>query len=311
MSVDPSLGMKLLIVDDEPVNVLLLAQVLEDAGYRDVKTTTDSRQVAGLIEEYQPDLLLLDLMMPHMDGFAVMEHVARTVASDIYFPVLVLTADVTAATKRRALSAGATDFLTKPFDQSEVLLRIKNLLKTRLLHRQLQEHNVVLEEAVSDRTASLKQALAELKAAQRQVIQQERLAALGTMAAGVGHDFRNTLMAVLGYTEILLQNIDTIDRDAAAEHLRTVYTAAQDSARIVDRLREFYRPAEPIETRRDIDLNILIEQVAALTAPKWKTQSLAAGLNIELVFECGDIPRISGDSAELREVVTQSRLQCG
>ena len=139
------------------------------------------------------------------------------------------------------------------------MLRIRNLLRTRLLHTKLQENNVDLNDLVRERTRNLESALAELKVTQRQVIQQERLAALGTMAAGVGHDFRNTLMAVMGYTELLLQSIQTIDRNSAAKHLRTVYAAAQDSAKIVDRLSAFHRVAEIEDPRTGVDLNELVQ----------------------------------------------------
>jgi len=297
-------NMRILVVDDEPVNLVLLSETVGEAGFTSVKTTSDSREVSALIVEYRPDLLLLDLMMPHLDGFAVMEQIRRSLPTDAFLPVLVLTADANPGTKRRALSAGATDFLTKPFDQSEVILRIKNLLRTRLLHTKLQAHNAALNDIVAERTSCLEQTLAELKATQRRAIQHERLAALGTMAAGVGHDFRNTLMAVLGYTELLLHSIHTVDREVAAKQLRIVYTAAEDSAKIVDRLRQFYRPLEETETRTEIDLNNLVEQVATLTLPKWKTQPMAAGAPIELIIAPGKIACVSGNVAELREVVT-------
>jgi signal transduction histidine kinase len=297
-------NMRILVVDDEPMNLVLLSEIIEEAGFTCVKTTSDPREVSALLPEYRPDLLLLDLMMPHMDGFAVMEQMRQSLPADAFLPILVLTADANPGTKRRALSAGATDFLTKPFDQSEVILRIKNLLRTRLLHTQLQAHNAALNDVVAERTACLEQTLDELRAAQRRAIQHERLAALGTMAAGVGHDFRNTLMAVLGYTELLLHSIHTVDREVAAKQLRIVYTAAEDSAKIVDRLRQFYRPLDESEPRTEIDLNSLLEQVAKLTLPKWKTQSMAAGAPIELVIVPGETACISGNVAELREVMT-------
>ena len=112
---------RILIADDEPANVRLLERLLNQAGYRNVRATTDSRQVQALYEEFQPDLILLDLMMPHLDGVAVMEQLP--IAEGEYVPVLVLTADVTAHGKERALTAGAKDFLTKPFDRTEEIGR--------------------------------------------------------------------------------------------------------------------------------------------------------------------------------------------
>ena len=145
----------ILIVDDEPVNVHLLERVLEESGFTNVFGTSDSRQALPLFHELHPDLILLDLLMPFFDGFAVMGQIQAVTSPGDYLPILVLTADITGETKRRALSSGAMDFLTKPLDVSEVFLRIKNLLHTRLLTRQIQAHNEQLEQKVRERTREL------------------------------------------------------------------------------------------------------------------------------------------------------------
>ena len=111
-------------------------------------------------------------------------------------PVLVLTADITAKTKHFAFTCGAKDYLTKPFDQPEVLLRIRNLLENRFLQVELQNQNVSLEEIVRQRTAQLEDSLDRLRHAQQAAIRQERLSALGTMAAGIAHDFNNSLTLI-------------------------------------------------------------------------------------------------------------------
>jgi putative two-component system response regulator len=152
----------ILIVDDQRPNVRLLERILEQAGYLAVRGTTDPRQVAELFDEIQPDLVLLDLHMPYMDGFAVMEALSPRIPAGAYFPILVVTADITPEAKRRALSAGARDFLNKPFDTTEVLLRIKNLLETRFLHLQLQNQNQELEAKVRSRTRELEQTQIEI-----------------------------------------------------------------------------------------------------------------------------------------------------
>jgi putative two-component system response regulator len=147
---------RVLIVDDQEANVRLLESILrrimDDAGLR---STTDSRDVASLYGEFQPDLILLDLHMPHLDGFKVMEALGPLIPAGTYLPILVITADITPEVKQRALAGGAKDFLTKPFDPTEVLLRIKNLLETRFLHRELQNQNQLLEEKVRERTQDL------------------------------------------------------------------------------------------------------------------------------------------------------------
>ena len=128
---------RILVVDDERVNVVLLERILEQDGYTNVRSITKSEQAVALYDEFEPDLILLDLHMPGLDGFAVMERLEDRIARDTFLPILILTADIRPEVKRRALSAGAKDFVTKPFDRTEVLLRIQNLLQTRFLHLRL------------------------------------------------------------------------------------------------------------------------------------------------------------------------------
>jgi signal transduction histidine kinase/DNA-binding response OmpR family regulator len=125
----------ILIVDDEQANLDLLLSCLGDEGYARLVATRDPREVLRLCDVQRPDLILLDLHMPLMDGFAVLKQLRGHLPEDEYLPILVLTADVTDAAKQRALSGGATDFLTKPLDITEVILRIGNLLETRKLHQ--------------------------------------------------------------------------------------------------------------------------------------------------------------------------------
>jgi putative two-component system response regulator len=152
-----TLDARILVVDDEDPNVQLLERILSIAGYRNVVSTTDPRQVLELLHTFQPDLILLDLLMPHLDGFAVMDLVYYSVPIDSYLPILVLTADATSETRRRALAGGARDFLTKPLDVDEVLLRIANMLDIRFLHRQLQKEKGALEDRVQERTKELEE----------------------------------------------------------------------------------------------------------------------------------------------------------
>ncbi len=169
----------ILIVDDQPANLRLLERLLEQDGYTQVTTTTDSREVLALFAERKPDLILLDLVMPHLDGFGVMEQLRPVISAEEYLPILILTADITPETKRRALASGAKDFLTKPIDAVEVLLRIRNLLETRFLYQQLRNQNQILDEQVRARTAELTQANADLRVemAERQQAEQASRAA--------------------------------------------------------------------------------------------------------------------------------------
>jgi putative two-component system response regulator len=148
--------MKILIIDDEPTNVALLEEMLSDAGYTRFKSITDSRCAIETCSIFDPDLVLLDLMMPHIDGFTILESL-RANPSDIFLPVIVLTADIIEETKRRALSAGATEFLVKPFDQLEALLRIANALETRRLLLLLDNQRAAFEDAVRARSLELRE----------------------------------------------------------------------------------------------------------------------------------------------------------
>ncbi|MDX1675743.1 MAG: response regulator [Longimicrobiales bacterium] len=152
----------IVIVDDEPANVRLLERILEREGFSSIESTTDPRQFLALYTAKKPDIVLLDLHMPGLDGFGVMEQLAGRIAPSEFVPILVLTADITPQARKKALSAGAKDFLTKPVDPTEVVLRIKNLLQTRYLYRQLQEQNVDLEAKVAERTRELQQAQIEI-----------------------------------------------------------------------------------------------------------------------------------------------------
>jgi putative two-component system response regulator len=143
---------KILIVDDLEVNVLLLELMLRDAGYENVNSTMDPGRVCELHRKHHYDLILLDLPMPGMDGFQVMEELQK-VEHDGYLPVLVITAQPDQ--KLRALNAEAKDFISKPFVLAEVLERVYNMLEVRLLHKQLQQYNNVLEQRVQERTAAL------------------------------------------------------------------------------------------------------------------------------------------------------------
>jgi CheY-like chemotaxis protein len=132
----------ILIIDDAEANLQLLEDLLSREGYTNVLSCADSTKAIELFNAFEPDLILLDLMMPEVDGYMVLEQLRNRVPKDEYLPVLVLTADATIAAKRKALALGAKDFLTKPFDHLEAMLRVWNLLETRLLYRHLKQLSI-------------------------------------------------------------------------------------------------------------------------------------------------------------------------
>jgi putative two-component system response regulator len=152
---------RLLVVDDEAANVEVLIRTLTRAGFTRVESTTDSREVASLYVQHRPDLILLDLHMPHLDGLDVMDQL-NEIAEASYLPILILSGDLTPEARREALSRGAKDFVNKPFQQDELLLRIKTLLETRILYIQIQSQNQLLEAKVRERTRELVEAQIEI-----------------------------------------------------------------------------------------------------------------------------------------------------
>ncbi|HEY8907506.1 MAG TPA: response regulator [Rhodoferax sp.] len=159
LSVD-ILAASILIVDDQPANVLLLEQLLAEVGYSHVTSTMKPEEVCALHRKNAYDLILLDLQMPVMDGFQVMEGL-KTSLTDSYLPVIVLTAQP--GHKLRALQAGAKDFISKPFDLVEVKTRIHNMLEVRLLYKKLADYNRELEATVAERTAELRESEARYR----------------------------------------------------------------------------------------------------------------------------------------------------
>jgi len=145
------------VVDDELANVRLLQRRLELWGVENVCSTTNPLETVDLFLSFQPDVILLDLMMPLLDGFEVMQQLHPLIPAGSYLPILVLTADTTLLTRHKALDAGARDFLTKPFDEVELSLRLKNLVQTRRLHQELALQNQTLDEKVHERTLELRQ----------------------------------------------------------------------------------------------------------------------------------------------------------
>src|SRR5450830_1023819 len=154
------LNASILIVDDQESNVSLLEKLLSEPGYARVASTMNPNEVCALHRKNRYDLILLDLQMPGMDGFQVMEGL-KTNDADAYLPVLVLTAQP--GHKLRALQAGAKDFLSKPFDLVEVKTRIHNMLEVRLLHKKLEHHNLELEQIIEERTAELRESEARFQ----------------------------------------------------------------------------------------------------------------------------------------------------
>ena len=296
---------RILIVDDDVAHVCMLVNFLDRLGYKNLKSVTDSRRVFDELQEFQPDIILLDLNMPHRNGIELLSCFKEWIPQDTFIPVLVVTGDPSPQNKRMALAGGATDLIQKPFDTSEFVMRIRNLVRSRFLRMEIQDQNARLELTVSARTFELEQALRELKETQRQMVQQERLRAFGEMAGGLVHDFNNMLMAVIGYSDLLIKDPKLIeDKSTALEYLKVIHGAGRDASEVIGRLRDFYRPREETDLFEQVDLNKLLEGVVALTKPKWKEQAQSDGRAVSVNLDFEKLPKVAANSAELREAVT-------
>jgi len=172
---------RLLIVDDKCSNIVVLQRILQQEGYQNVCSTTDSREVIDQLRVFRPDLILLDLMMPKVDGYAVIVQLRGWIPDDEFLPIIVITADVSRGARQKALSLGANDFITKPVDATDVVLRVQNLLHTQRLYRQLRDRNHRLKEQVATAQQHLQQAHTQiLQLEQEPSTAIERLAAART-----------------------------------------------------------------------------------------------------------------------------------
>ncbi|WLR51431.1 response regulator [Bacillus tianshenii] len=152
---------KLLIVDDNRANVLLLEKMLKVTGFSNFQSTTDSREVIALYDDFQPDILLLDLRMPHINGFQIMKEL-KELHKEKCAPIIVITAQDDKEHRQLALKLGARDFIAKPFDREELIIRINNALEMQKLHNELLHHNKQLEAQVEVRTKELQESQLEL-----------------------------------------------------------------------------------------------------------------------------------------------------
>lgn len=296
---------RIFVIDDDPNCVRGLLISLQREGYTAVSGTSDPRTAVAQVLAAKPELVLLDWHMEQVSGLEILKTIQREFPEAEVPSVIVLTGDAFPETKCSALEAGASDFLTKPWDMSEVVLRLRNHLRLRILQRRVQSENTRLESMVEERTTELRGTLAELKEVQAQVIADERMRALATMAAGVAHDFNNALMVICGYSELYSHPEESkVSREDLQEGFATIALASRDAKEIVRRLREFYRPfSHQNDYRQPVVLNQMVKETILLAKPRWEIQSQANSINIDITTDFQEMPEISVMPSELREVL--------
>ncbi|MDH5762245.1 MAG: response regulator [Nitrospinota bacterium] len=235
---------KVLIVDDEPGNVLLLEQMMTQEGYSNLHSTSEATQVLPLFSEIEPDLILLDLNMPRMDGFQVMEQL-KEVDPESLVPILVLTAMRDEKTRWRALRSGAKDFLSKPFDLTEANLRIKNLLEMRLLHQRVRMHNQTLEDQVQVRTAELERTMEELT----------------NFAYIASHDLQEPLRKIIVFGDRLAEKFGSALNDTGKDYIERMQKSALRMKGLIDGLLHFSRITTHSTPFQIVDLNEVVSEV--------------------------------------------------
>ena len=267
---------KILMVDDESSNIVVLESALKQAQYSCINSTTDSRKAISLYQELKPDLVLLDLRMPHLDGFQVIEQIKQIENDDSYAPILVLTAESDPSVRLKALQFGARDFLSKPLDLSEVLCRIQNILEVRLLNKNLGAQKDFVEQRVLERTADLKLANQQLKKeiaerersekelqnVNQQLLHVEKLSALGQLAASIAHEFNNPLMGIRNTLEQVQQG--TTMEDSLKELVELSINESNRVMNLAHQLKDFYRPTsgtpQPLNLHNAIDDMLMLKK---------------------------------------------------
>ncbi len=322
----------LLVVEDDPQAVALIREMLNSRRARfEVEATGTIKEALDGLTATKYDAILLDLSLPDSEGIQSF----RTIqAKDPDVPVLVLTGHSDEDMAILAVQEGAQDYLIKgrvdgsllsrailyAIERARIqreLRRSQADLESRVERRtrELSEANAMLKAEVEERLATaerlresnvrLERALSELRDSQNQLIQRERLHALGNMASGIAHDFNNALSPIVGLTDLLLQSDQKLaDKELVKRYLEMIRSSAKSAGRIVQSLREFYRDQRENEDFHPIDLNALILRVVEITKPKWHDLAMARGVSIQIHTDLEATPPVLGLEDQLAQVLT-------
>jgi signal transduction histidine kinase len=286
-----NLNARILIVDDKPDNVEMLDMMLAAEGYVNVEATTDPTAVKDMHAKSDFDLILLDIRMPVMDGFQVMEQLQESIVDD-YLPILVLTAEQDTKTRLRALKSGAKDFLTKPFDREETIHRIRNLLEVRGLYNERKRQAEILETKVQERTRELSEAKEKAEAADR---------AKGEILANMSHELRTPLNAVIGFSEMVKDEIfGPLGSDTYKEYATAINDAGKHLLRLVGDILDVsaLETGKVQLTEEAVDVNL--EILSCIKMVLGRAQDSDVDMNAELP---DTLPGLHADRIRLKQIV--------
>lgn len=322
-----------LLIEDNAEHVEFMEQLLAAAqGVALFQLRVADSLRAGLdnLRSGGVDVILLDLNLPDSDG---LETFIRIVEAAPEVPIVVMSGINDVGLAIETVQLGAQDYLVKGHVDNHLLVRsMQYAIERKRIQLQLKKSHEELELRVQERTAALQgtnarlnreigerskaeqeavesnrqlaETLEKLRRTQDQVVRRERMHALGRMANGIAHDLNNTLAPIVGFSELLLVKPE-VSNDVARlrSYLEIIGGAAKDAAKIVGRLRDFYRHRDDAVAMMPVVINDVIQQAVALTQPRWKDQALAVGVNIEVRLELGNVPTVAGNEQELGEAV--------
>lgn len=327
-----SAPVSLLLVEDNAEHIEFLQQLLAtpELSHFQLEAVGSLAAAVDRLQRGGIELILLDLTLPDSDGLETFIRVYETAP---HTALVVLSGLNDVALAIETVQLGAQDYLVKGRVDNHLLMRAMHYaLERKRGQAELQRAHDDLESRIRERTAALLQtnsklqqeiaerrraeaavlesnhqlstALGQLRATQQQIIQRERMHALGRMANGIAHDFNNALAPILGFSELLLMKPETItDAKKVRNYVEMIHSAAQDSAKVVSRLREFYRYRDENEVFASVVINDVVLQAISITQPRWKDQALAMGVNIDIRTEMGDVPTVPGNESELRDLL--------